>query len=78
MIMKNIIPLLIGFLSASCFFVLMGVTVKGMEEFSGNGRYLPLKINENEKVVMMDSKTGDLYFPSPDGWKLDMTKINKK
>ena len=56
----------------------MGVTVKGMEEFSGNGRYLPLKINENEKVVMMDSKTGDLYFPSPDGWKLDMTKINKK
>ena len=51
---------------------------KWMEEFPENGRYLPVKINQNEKVVMMDSQTGDLYFPSPAGWKLDMTKINKK
>tara|TARA_B100000427_G_scaffold200012_1_gene166288 strand:- start:150 stop:425 length:276 start_codon:yes stop_codon:yes gene_type:complete len=91
--MKNIKSLIIGFLSATCIFLLMGVTdkeIKGMtdkeinekkkwmEEFPENGRYLPVKINQNEKVVMMDSQTGDLYFPSPDGWKLDMTKINKK
>ena len=83
--MKNIKSLIIGFLSATCIFLLMGLTdkeinekKKWMEEFPENGRYLPLKINQNEKVVMMDSQTGDLYFPSPDGWKLDMTKINKK
>ena len=83
--MKNIKSLIIGFLSATCIFLLMGVTdkeinekKKWMEEFPEVGRYLPLKINQNEKVVMMDSQTGDLYFPSPDGWKLDMTKINKK
>tara|TARA_B000000557_G_scaffold259625_1_gene255772 strand:+ start:1254 stop:1505 length:252 start_codon:yes stop_codon:yes gene_type:complete len=83
--MKNIKLLIIGFLSATCIFLLMGLTdkeidekKKWMEEFPENGRYLPVKINQNEKVVMMDSQTGDLYFPSPDGWKLDMTKINKK
>ena len=83
--MKNIKSLIIGFLSATCIFLLMGVTdkeinekKKWMEEFPENGRYLPVKINQNEKVVMMDSQTGDLYFPSPYGWKLDMTKINKK
>ena len=83
--MKNIKSLIIGFLSATCIFLLMGVTdkeinekKKWMKEFPENGRYLPVKINQNEKVVMMDSQTGDLYFPSPYGWKLDMTKINKK
>jgi len=83
--MKNIKLLIIGFLSATCIFLLMGLTdkeidekKKWMEEFPENGRYLPVKINQNEKVVMMDSQIGDLYFPSPDGWKLDMTKINKK
>ena len=82
--MKDIISLIIGFLSATCIFLLMGFTdkeinekKKWMKEFPENGRYLPLKINQNEKVVMMDSQTGDLYFPSRDGWKLDM-KINKK
>ena len=47
---------------------------KWLEEFPQNGRYLPLKISKNDKVVMMDSQTGDLYFPSNDGWKLDMNK----
>ena len=79
--MKNIKSLIIGFLSATCIFLLMGVTdkeinekKKWMKEFPENGRYLPVKINQNEKVVMMDSQTGDLYFPSRDGWKLDMKK----
>ena len=83
--MKNIKSLIIGFLSATCIFLLMGVTdkeinekKKWMEEFPEVGRYLPLKISHNEKVVMMDSQTGDLYFPSSNGWKLDMTKTNKK
>ena len=82
--MKNIQSLMIGFLSATCIFLFMGVTdkeinekKKWMDKFPENGRYLPLKINQNEKVVMMDSRTGDLYFPSRDGWKLDMKKINK-
>ena len=67
--MKNIKSLIIGFLSATCIFLLMGVTdkeinekKKWMEEFPEVGRYLPLKISHNEKVVMMDSQTGDLYF----------------
>ncbi len=83
--MKNIKSLIIGFLSATCIFLLMGVTdkeinekKKWMEEFPKVGRYLPLKISHNEKVVMMDSQTGDLYFPSSNGWKLDMAKTNKK
>ena len=79
--MKNIKSLIIGFLSATCIFLLMGVTdkeinekKKWMKEFPENGRYLPVKINQNEKVVMMDSQTGDLYFPSKEGWRLDMKK----
>jgi len=38
------------------------------------GRYLPIYINKSHKVVMMDSQTGDLYFPSKEGWRLDMKK----
>ena len=79
--MKNIQSLMMGFLGATCIFLFMGVTdkeinekKKWMDKFPENGRYLPLKINQNEKVVMMDSQTGDLYFPSRDGWKLDMKK----
>tara|TARA_B100001029_G_C15035519_1_gene439866 strand:+ start:1143 stop:1382 length:240 start_codon:yes stop_codon:yes gene_type:complete len=79
--MKNIKSLIIGFLSATCIFLFMGMTdkqidekKKWLKEFPGNGRYLPIKINQDEKVLMMDSQTGDLYFPSPEGWKLDMKK----
>jgi len=79
--MNKIKSLMIGFLGATCVFLLMGLADKKIEEkkkwlgaFPENGRYLPLKINENEKVVMMDSQTGDLYFPSPEGWKIDMKK----
>ena len=49
--MKNIKSLIIGFLSATCIFLLMGVTdkeinekKKWMEEFPEVGRYLPLKV----------------------------------
>ena len=45
-----------------------------LNELPQNGRYLPLKINKEEIVVMMDSQTGDLYFPSDEGWNLDMSK----
>ena len=83
--MKDIKTFLIGFLTCTCMFLIMGMNdieinekKKWLEEFPQNGRYLPLKISKNDKVVMMDSQTGDLYFPSPYGWKLDMTKINKK
>ena len=79
--MKNIKSLTIGFLSATCIFLFMGMTdkeieqkKKWLEEFPQNGRYLPVKINQEEMVVMMDSQTGDLYFPSNEGWKLDMRK----
>ena len=78
--MKDIKTLMIGFLLATCMFLIMGFTdkeinekKKWMKEFAQNGRYLPLKINKEEMVVMMDSQTGDLYFPSNDGWKIDMS-----
>ena len=79
--MTNFKSIIIGFLSATCIFLFMGMTdkeieqkKKWLEEFPQNGRYLPLKINKEEMVVMMDSQTGDLYFPSDEGWKLDMRK----
>ncbi|MBI73099.1 MAG: hypothetical protein CMG61_06855 [Candidatus Marinimicrobia bacterium] len=79
--MKNLKSIIIGFLGATCLFLFVGMTStdieekkKWLKEFPQNGRYLPLKINQNEVVVMMDSQTGDLYFPSENGWKLDMKK----
>ena len=79
--MKDFKTLMIGFLLATCMFMIIGFTdkeinekKKWMKEFPQNGRYLPLKINKEEMVVMMDSQTGDLYFPSNDGWKLDMNR----
>ena len=79
--MKNLKSIIIGFLGSTCLFLLLGMKSndieekkKWLKEFPQNGRYLPLKINHNEMVVMMDSQTGDLYFPSENGWKLDMKK----
>ena len=64
--MQNIKSLTIGFLSATCIFLFMGMTDKEIEqkkkwlkEFSENGRYLP--VMSRDKVWMMDSKTGDFY-----------------
>ena len=64
--MKNIKSLTIGFLSATCIFLFMGMTDKEIEqkkkwlkEFPENGRYLP--VMSRDRVWMMDSKTGDFY-----------------
>ena len=64
--MKNIKSLTIGFLSATCIFLFMGITdkeieqkKKWLEEFPESGRYLP--VMSRDRVWMMDSKTGDFY-----------------
>ena len=64
--MKNIESLTIGFLSATCIFLFMGMTDKEIEqkkkwlkEFPESGRYLP--VMSRDRVWMMDSKTGDFY-----------------
>ena len=64
--MKNIKSLTIGFLSATCVFLFMGMTDKEIEqkkkwlkEFPESGRYLP--VMSRDRVWMMDSKTGDFY-----------------
>ena len=64
--MKNIKSLTIGFLSATCIFLFMGMTDKEIEqkkkwlkEFPESGRYLP--VMSRDRVWMMDSKTGDFY-----------------
>tara|TARA_Y100001960_G_scaffold117942_1_gene126230 strand:- start:43 stop:300 length:258 start_codon:yes stop_codon:yes gene_type:complete len=64
--MKNIKSLIIGFLSAACIFLLIGMTdkeidekKKWLEEFPENGRYLP--VMSRDRVWMMDSKTGNFY-----------------
>ena len=77
--MKDIKTFLIGFLTCACLFLIMGQTEsKVMNDIrtilTENGRYLPIKIGQNEQVLMMDSKKGELYFPSKEGWKLDMKK----
>ena len=64
--MKNIKSLAIGFLSATCIFLFMGMTDKEIEqkkkwlkEFPESGRYLP--VMSRDRVWMMDSKTGNFY-----------------
>ena len=64
--MKNIKSLTIGFLSATCVFLFMGITdkeieqkKKWLEEFPESGRYLP--VMSRDRVWMMDSKTGNFY-----------------
>ena len=64
--MTNFKSIIIGFLSATCMFLFMGVTDKEIEqkkkwlkEFPENGRYLP--VMSRDRVWMMDSKTGDFY-----------------
>ena len=64
--MKNIKSLTIGFLSATCVFLFMGMTdkeieqkKKWLEEFPESGRYLP--VMSRDRVWMMDSKTGNFY-----------------
>ena len=64
--MKNIKSLTIGFLSATCIFLFMGMTDKEIEqkkkwlkEFPESGRYLP--VMSRDRVWMMDSKTGNFY-----------------
>ena len=64
--MTNFKSIIIGFLSATCIFLFMGMTDKEIEqkkkwlkEFPGSGRYLP--VMSRDRVWMMDSKTGDFY-----------------
>ena len=64
--MTNFKSIIIGFLSATCIFLFMGMTDKEREqkkkwlkEFPENGRYLP--VMSRDRVWMMDSKTGDFY-----------------
>tara|TARA_Y100000996_G_scaffold332099_1_gene268358 strand:- start:43 stop:300 length:258 start_codon:yes stop_codon:yes gene_type:complete len=64
--MKNIKSLTIGFLSATCIFLFIGMTDKEIEqkkkwlkEFPESGRYLP--VMSRDRVWMMDSKTGAFY-----------------
>ena len=64
--MTNFKSIIIGFLSATCMFLFMGMTDKEIEqkkkwlkEFPESGRYLP--VMSRDRVWMMDSKTGDFY-----------------
>ena len=64
--MTNFKSIIIGFLSATCIFLFMGMTDKEIEqkkkwlkEFPESGRYLP--VMSRDRVWMMDSKTGDFY-----------------
>ena len=64
--MINFKSIIIGFLSATCMFLFMGMTDKEIEqkkkwlkEFPESGRYLP--VMSRDRVWMMDSKTGDFY-----------------
>jgi len=64
--MTNFKSLIIGFLSATCIFLFLGMTdkeidqkKKWLEEFPESGRYLP--VMSRDRVWMMDSKTGNFY-----------------
>ena len=64
--MTNFKSIIIGFLSATCIFLFMGITdkeieqkKKWLEEFPQSGRYLP--VMSRDRVWMMDSKTGNFY-----------------
>ena len=83
----NFKSIIIGFLSAACIFLFMGMTDKEIEqkkkwlkEFPENGRYLP--VMSRDRVWMMDSKTGDFYTSRWEegdqvgSWTLD-TKLSK-
>ena len=85
--MKNIKSLTIGFLSATCIFLFMGMTDKEIEqkkkwlkEFPESGRYLP--VMSRDRVWMMDSKTGAFYTSQREkgdqagSWVID-TKLPK-
>ncbi|MAJ43565.1 MAG: hypothetical protein CMF96_02325 [Candidatus Marinimicrobia bacterium] len=85
--MINFKSIIIGFLSASCIFLFMGMTdkeinqkKKWLKEFPENGRYLP--VMNRDRVWMMDSKTGNFYTSrlkegdQTGSWTLD-TKLSK-
>ena len=62
--MKNI---LIGFLGASCIFLMIGATDKTYEqkkewwkELNEIGRFLPMMVED--RIGMLDSKTGDFFL----------------
>ena len=54
--------------------VFASMVLMGANKDGDIGRYIPIYITKSHKVVMMDSQTGDLYFPSKEGWRLDMIK----
>ena len=54
--------------------VFASMVLMGANKDGDIGRYIPIYITKSHKVVMMDSQTGDLYFPSKEGWRLDMKK----